>query len=251
MKGSTGGKISVVIPTYNGEQFIADTLNSILNQTVAADEIIVIDDGSTDETEKIVASFSNNIRFFKQPHSGNPTSGRNRGIIESKGNFIAFIDQDDLWPPNKLETQIKFLQQDETIDIVVGKTQIFRYKANRAQKEIDCFSDPKFNLLLSAALIKRKVFDKIGLFDETFKFWGSDGDWFLRAREMEIPFHFHQEISLFWQHHSSNTSRLRSNRNMVVAEVLKKSLNRRRNVNGKIFINLPTFVSFINNNEPP
>ena len=103
--------ISVIIPVYNGEKTIKETIESVLNQTFTDFEIIVINDGSKDETIQIVESLQDpRIKLFSYPNAGQAAS-RNRGISKAVGEFIAFLDADDLWTPDKLEAQLKALQE--------------------------------------------------------------------------------------------------------------------------------------------
>src|ERR1700758_715870 len=117
-------RVSVVIPVYNNETYIAAALKSVLSQTRPADEIIVVDDGSTDGTAKVLQSFCNDIRYLYQQNRGEP-SARNRGIREAKYEYIAFLDGDDLWRPNKLELQMKYLQQHPSCALVYADMSTF------------------------------------------------------------------------------------------------------------------------------
>ena len=102
-------KISVVIPCYNAEAFIKDAVESVLNQSVKPYEIIIINDGSTDNTVKILESYKDNIKIINQENKGD-CSARNRGMEEAKGDWIAFLDADDLWVPEKLRKQIDIIK---------------------------------------------------------------------------------------------------------------------------------------------
>ncbi len=221
-------KISVIIPTYNSEKFIEEVVESVFRQSLQPDELIISEDGSTDNTLRILRKFKQDIVILSHKHTGKPTRGRNNGVRIASGDFIAFLDHDDLWPENKLELQYKIFCEDDSVEVVLGFTQIFRQKNDNSHTWQEFFMKPKLNFLLSASLIKRSVLDRIGLFDETMKYWGSDGDWFLRAIEQETKFYFHNEIALFWRYHQNNTSAQKENRNHAVIEVLKKSLDRRR-----------------------
>lgn len=97
--------VSVIIPTFNRSKLLREAIRSVLQQTVAPDEIIIIDDGSTDDTAEVCTEFESKIRYRYQPNAGLPTA-RNKGVAESTGDFIAFLDSDDLWDPQKLETQL-------------------------------------------------------------------------------------------------------------------------------------------------
>jgi glycosyltransferase involved in cell wall biosynthesis len=103
--------ISIIIPVYNGEKTILETIQSVLNQTFKDFEILIINDGSTDSTLEVIASIPNsNIKVFSYPNTG-VSASRNRGIALASGEYISFIDADDLWTPDKLEAQLKALQE--------------------------------------------------------------------------------------------------------------------------------------------
>ncbi len=110
-------RISVVIPTYNYASFIGQAIESVLSQTRLPDEIIVVDDGSTDETEMVVARFGNSVRYIKKANGG-VCSARNTGIESSTGNFIAFFDADDICHPTRFEKQLAKFAEDSAIGLV-------------------------------------------------------------------------------------------------------------------------------------
>lgn len=104
--------VSVVIPTYNSAQYIPEAVDSILSQTFKDFEIIVVDDGSTDNTEEVVTRIkSDKVRYFKQPNSGGPSKPRNVGVELARGNFISLCDSDDVIFPNKLAEAVDFFLQ--------------------------------------------------------------------------------------------------------------------------------------------
>ena len=96
--------ISVIIPAYNVESYLAEAIDSALLQTVPPAEIIVVDDGSTDGTQRVAERFENKIRYFRQPNAG-PGRARNRGLAEARSDWVAFLDGDDIWLPRKLQLQ--------------------------------------------------------------------------------------------------------------------------------------------------
>lgn len=116
--------MSVVIPTYNGAEFIAEALESVLSQSRRPDEILVIDDGSTDNTAQIAEGFGEVILRANAKQSSN----RNFGVQEARGQWIAFIDQDDLWKPNKLARQVEELQRSPGADLCYTARQEFTVK---------------------------------------------------------------------------------------------------------------------------
>jgi glycosyltransferase involved in cell wall biosynthesis len=118
-------KISVIIPAYNCAATIQATLDSVLNQTHHPDEILVMDDGSTDETPSILESYKSRIRVFRQPNGG-PASGRNALLPKAGGDLIAFLDSDDLWHPKYLENQFQlFCQYPDAAAIFAGHRNIY------------------------------------------------------------------------------------------------------------------------------
>ncbi len=112
-------KISAVIPAYNSAKFLADAVKSINDQTSPIHEIIIIDDGSTDNTEEIAASLPGNIVYFKQPNQG-PSAARNKGIEMAKGDWIAFLDADDQWTPDKTALQLDTLTKTPSLKLIAG-----------------------------------------------------------------------------------------------------------------------------------
>ncbi len=104
--------VSIIMPSWNTGRFIAETINSVIAQTYSNWELLIVDDCSTDDTDKIVASFKDNrIKYFKNERNSGAALTRNRALREAKGEWIAFLDSDDLWAPKKLEKQIAFMKE--------------------------------------------------------------------------------------------------------------------------------------------
>src|SRR4030067_1245470 len=103
-------QISVIIPCFNSGKYLRECLDSVLSQTSQDFEVIVVDDGSTDDTPSIIKSYGSRVRLIRQDNKG-PSSARNAGIKIAQGNYIAFQDADDVWLPRKLELQYRFLQE--------------------------------------------------------------------------------------------------------------------------------------------
>lgn len=118
--------VSVVIPAYNAEAFIDEALQSIFSQDYPSFEILVVNDGSTDSTARRVAAYNDKVRYFEQPNSGGfPGSPRNAGIRNSCGEFICFLDADDLMLPGRLQLQVDFLRDQREVGVVFGNYQNF------------------------------------------------------------------------------------------------------------------------------
>src|ERR1700690_2344509 len=173
---------SVILPVYNGERMLAESIQSVLQQDYSPIELIVVDDGSTDGTAKITAGFVDQVRYYIQPHAG-PAAARNFGIRNAMGEYIAFIDADDLWPKGKLSSQMRCFEVVPTIEIVQGL--IRRTKISTLVQGHITGADIDFPFLytnLGALLVRRSVFEKLGYLEEGLQF-NEDTDFWLRARE--------------------------------------------------------------------
>ncbi len=164
----------MVIPTYNRGWILKDAVDSVLGQDFTDFELIVVDDGSTDNTREILNSYMDKIIVLRQNNRG-VSSARNKGVAHSSGRFIAFLDSDDLWLPKKLSTQIDFF--DSKKEALICQTDEIWIKNGirvNPKKRHKKFSGDIFNRSLdlclvspSAVMIKRSLFDEIGLFDES------------------------------------------------------------------------------------
>jgi glycosyltransferase involved in cell wall biosynthesis len=173
--------ISVIIPTYNRAYILGEAIQSVLDQDYfhhnaknPGFEFWVIDDGSTDETEKVVRAFGGKVKYYYQPHRG-VSAARNHGLHLSSGNFIAFLDSDDLWKPNKIRTQMSFMNAfPKAMVSYTEETWIRNGVLVNPKKKHRKYSGWIFDkvlpiclLSLSSALFRREVFEIIGEFDES------------------------------------------------------------------------------------
>lgn len=173
MEKKESPKISVIIPTYNRKSLLKRAINSALQQTYENLEIIVVDDGSTDKTEKIIRNLqkkSPKILYFKKNHSGLPSISRNLGIKKSKGEWICFLDDDDYWSKNKIYEQYNFAKSNEydfvsILTNVQKSKNIIGKKKTKTIKYKDLISE---NIIsTSSVMIKRSLLNKSGLFNES------------------------------------------------------------------------------------
>jgi glycosyltransferase involved in cell wall biosynthesis len=193
--------VSVVLTCYDGARWISKAIESILAQTYKDFELLIIDDGSKDDSKEIASSYlcDNRMRYIYQENRG--FSGAvNRGIKESIGSLVGFIGQDDLWMPNKLELQVKYLDEHKDVDLVHSRC----YSINSEDKIIkmndvkmpNCSSTRSFieQLFLNnfigfeTVLLKRKCFDKIGFFDERMVGFSDHDMWLRIAGEFNIAY---------------------------------------------------------------
>lgn len=220
--------ISVIIPVYNGKQYLTEAVESIFQQNYDPLEIIIVDDGSTDGTADLKNSFGKKVKYIYQENSG-PAAARNKGISLANGEYIAFLDSDDLWPSGKLETQINQMIHNPDIEIILGHTKTFDSELTDANK-IKVEQDSVISIQLGSALFRKSVFEKVGPFDEELHY-SEDHDWFFRAREKGIPILVSEEITLYYRRHKNNMTDDLLAHGYQLTTVIKKSLDRRRQKN--------------------
>jgi len=166
--------VSVVIPIFNGAPFVAKAVESILAQGITGVEIIVVDDGSTDGTQAVLAELTTRagIRWFQQDHGG-PAQSRNRGIREASGEFIALLDCDDVWLPGKLEAQLAIMRARPAVGVVHTDYEVVndegrveeRARARHSQEPLVRAFAGGHTALPSTLLMRRSVLDQVGALD--------------------------------------------------------------------------------------
>lgn len=177
--------VDVIIPTYNSGHFLKSALDSVVRQTYPINKIFVVDDGSTDSTKDVVSNFSG-IEYEYIKNSG-PSKARNVGISKSSADCIAFLDADDVWEPQKIDRQIKKLQENPKAGLIycnhTVKNTVTNTELKTDFKKKVIFSDLLVeNTVIknpSVALIPRKVLDDVGYFDEQLRY-GEDWDLWMR-----------------------------------------------------------------------
>jgi hypothetical protein len=217
--------ISVIIPVYNREKFISKVVSNIFSQNYPAIELIIVDDGSTDGTRQAIESQPHDIRYFHQENGG-PASARNRGIRDASGEFIAFLDSDDLWPENNLWLLLKEFEQEPGLEVVRGFAQLFTTSVDGNIEYSGNFRNA-FPDYIGAGLYRRSVFRKVGLFDPGLRF-GEDADWYNRARENEIRIKRVEAITLLVGRHGDNMTEGKNLVELNALKVYKKMIDRKR-----------------------
>lgn len=193
--------VSVVIPVYNSGRLIAEALRSVSAQTSPPAEIIVADDGSTDDTVSVVLTFER-VDLLRLPHQG-AAEARNAGARRASKDYLAFLDADDLWPASRLERQVAALQENPDLDFVAGSMVSFRTGDGGAVERV---SEPVPSRLPSVLLIRREAFWKVGAFSarwevgETIEWWSRAVDAGLRG--MTLP-----DTVLLRREHAANLGR--------------------------------------------
>ncbi len=179
-------KVSVIIPTYNRAGLVTEAVDSVLKQTWTDFEIIVVDDGSSDESEDVLGRYGDRIRCFQTGHEG-PSKARNFGAAQSSGPFLAFLDSDDVWEPNKLGIQMGFLAVHREIKMVCcGRYSLGHSRKRRSSVRGDRWGDLFLMLFersfvnTSSVVLDRACFLEVGAFDETIR-TAEDYDLWLRV----------------------------------------------------------------------
>jgi glycosyltransferase involved in cell wall biosynthesis len=178
--------ISVVIPVYNGARYLSECIDSVCGQTLPATEIIVVDDGSEDDTPKVVADWTDRVRYERISHGG-PARARNYGVRMAATDVLAFIDSDDIWLSRKLELQVAALSREEDPAMVFGQVQQF-VSSDLTPEEA---AGLKFNPaplpgpMPSTLVIHKSDFDRVGPFDESLS-TGEFIEWSSRASDLGI-----------------------------------------------------------------
>lgn len=197
-------KVSVIIPTYNRGRYISDCIDSVLNQTFYDLEVIVVDDGSTDDTKKIVQKIDDDrVTYIATANSGRPAVPRNIGLSRARGEYISFLDSDDLWVPWKLEEQILLMEEKKEIDVSYGNVIPFD---EAGEKDVvlkwPFFKNgtPKYRLLLgnfvtSITVVMRSRF----LTEHNLRFnekllWVEDYDLWLRSAMCGAKFYYSNKV---------------------------------------------------------
>jgi len=191
-------KVSVVIPTYNSAQFIVETLESVFAQTYKDYEVIVVDDGSTDNTKEVLKPYMSKIRYIYKENGG-AASARNVGIKNAQGEYIAFLDSDDLWLPEKLEKQVRYFEKHPQIDMVFADCIRFGEEVSNTPRNYTkrLISNDMFvniwwyNIVpTSTVMVRKSCFEKVGLFDESRELETTEDKemWLRIAREYKVGY---------------------------------------------------------------
>jgi glycosyltransferase involved in cell wall biosynthesis len=204
--------ISCIVPVYNGERYLAETLNSIVGQTYRPLEIIVVDDGSTDGSARIAEAFGPRVQYCWQENAGE-AAARNGGLGMAQTEFVAFLDADDLWHPEKLARQIAQFQEKPEIDLCFTSLRIFGFQSLPRKSNViggSPLSQPQSAWSTSTVLARRSIFARFGNFtDDGSLSAGSESMiWFLRAQEQGALITVLPEVLMYRRMHPANCSRM-------------------------------------------
>jgi glycosyltransferase involved in cell wall biosynthesis len=220
--------VSVIVPVFNTERYVADAINSILRQTSRASEIIVVDDGSTDASADVVKSFGSAITYCYQRNRG-AAAARNTGIRLAGGNFLAFLDADDLWTPDKTRRQLDLFATHADIQIVFGNVEQFVSPEldPRAQSRLRTELKRMPGYHVGTMLIETDAFHQVGYFSEELHL-GEFIDWFDRAQQSNLRQVMVEDMVMRRRIHRTNQGLFKREFRKDYITVLKAAIDRKR-----------------------
>jgi glycosyltransferase involved in cell wall biosynthesis len=252
-------KVSVIIPTYNCADYVEDAIDSVLKQTFINFELIVVDDGSTDDTYAKIKTYGAKIRYIYQKNSGLAVA-RNTGIKNCTGELVAFLDADDLWLPNKLELQNKIFDDYSSVGLVHGDIRLLReetgvltipYRYSSTKKYLEKHSGNIFQpvfyrhiyISCPTVIVRKDAITEVGLFDEKLTRLGfEDFDMWLRILQHYEAYYINKPLAVY---RVRNDSMSKNRKKMLKAQkyVIDK-LSRKYNLG--ILAMIRAYLSMIN-----
>lgn len=223
--------VSVVIAVYNCARYLGQAIESVLGQTYPRVELIVVDDGSDDGSGEIARRSLPSLRYVYQPRAG-MGAARNRGVGMAQGSFLAFLDADDVFTPDKLERQMAAFDRDPGLEVVFGHVREFLSPdldeafARRLRRPAECTPGH----CVPAMLIRRAAFFRVGFFTTTLKV-GIGLDWCARANEEGLKSLMLDGIVMERRLHLNNTGLRERDSRLQYVQVVKAALDRRRKRN--------------------
>lgn len=211
------GPVAVVIPAYNAARFLAEALESVFAQGALVGHVVVVDDGSTDATGDIADSFPGLTLLRRE--NGGIGAARNTGVAAANGDYVAFLDADDVWPAGRLDALKQALDGDRATDAAFGLA--IEFGAGRPDGEAT------FGQLASTMLIRRPAFDRVGPFREDVKV-GEFVDWWARAEDAGLRHIAVPDVVLRRRIHDTNTGIVQASSRQDYVRVLRAALERRR-----------------------
>jgi len=229
-------KVSVIIPTYNAGKFVREAVDSVLNQAYEDYEIIVVDGGSVDNTRELLSSYGEKIRFIRQTDRG-VAAARNVGILNSKGEYVAFLDADDQWLSQKLKLQVKYLDEHPAVGLVFSDAWCITggeplpsdfHFVKRTSQISKPFSGKVFDKLFVrnfipclSVLVRRTCLDKVGLFDTDLSL-AEDYDLWLRVARITSVHYIDQPLAIYRKHVDSLSHNIESAEKEIESIILLK-----------------------------
>lgn len=219
--------VSCVVPVFNGEQFVAEAVASIFAQAHRPLEVIVVDDGSTDGTAGVLDGLGGGILRVRQENQG-PAAARNAGLGLARGEYIAFLDADDLWHPDKLARQlVRFRERPGLMACFTSFRNVSGVESADGDPLLDPAAWPVTPFSPCTLLVRREIFAEVGVFDPKLR-RGEDTEWIMRMMLRKVPYESMPDVLLDRRIHRANLTRERPPTYDNVVDTLKHVLDRRR-----------------------
>jgi glycosyltransferase involved in cell wall biosynthesis len=222
-------RISVLVPCYDAARYLPAALDSAFAQGVPLREVIVVDDGSTDEIGSVVAAYGERVRYHRQPHAGIGPA-RNRALELSSGEMIAFLDADDVWPPGSLAARLAALEADESLEYVYGEVEQFvspELPEEWARRHGAAVLSASPARLMGAMLVRRRAFSTVGCFSQALRI-GETVDWVARGDNLGVRSQRLSQLVLRRRLHTTNTGLTQQGSRSDYLAVARAALARRR-----------------------
>ncbi len=219
--------VSVIIIVKNGERFLASAIDSVLKQDYRPLELIVLDGHSTDKTQVIAQSYPD-VSYIQQQKSG-VSDAYNLGVDNAKGKLVAFLSHDDLWTPDKLTIQVKYMLQHPEVLYTIAKVKYFLEPGTVSpagfRKEL--LKGERVGRIMETLVARKSVFEKVGKFDTGLNIAG-DVDWYSRANDLQIPMAIIPRVLLHKRIHGTNISLNVDENNQNLLKALRQSVHRKK-----------------------
>ena len=216
---------SVIIPVLNGAAYVNDAVGSVLSDLSAADEVLVVDDGSTDDTRRVLDLSDPRVVLLAGPGRG-PSGARNVGLARARGEFIAFLDHDDLWPPGRHRALKAVLLRDGDADAAAGRV-LVRIEASGIPGDHLGMHGRHAPAMLASCLYRRRLVERTGNFADDLRY-GEDVDYHFRLVEAGMKLLRCEHDSLIYRRHAGNATNAAPPRATVLKELLGRKLRRMR-----------------------
>jgi glycosyltransferase involved in cell wall biosynthesis len=217
---------SVIIPVKNGARFVAEAIASVLEQLGEGDEILAVDDGSTDETAAILSSLTNQSLRLLSAGGRGISAARNMGFATSRGAFVAFLDHDDLWPTGRHAAMLAAFQRDATLEAAYGRI-VRRFEPGAEVTPESKIEGHHAGWLICSGLYRRSLLERVGGFADDMKI-GEDVDLYLRLVEVGMRFHLCEVPGLIRRHHDANATNDLAGLEPARLAILRRKLARAR-----------------------
>lgn len=227
--------VSVIMPNYNGEKYLAEAIESVLNQTYTHWELIAVDDGSKDNSVSIIqtyASKDNRIKLVINPINKGLSASRNEGLKVCEGEFVCFLDSDDIFLPNKLADQVKCLLENGSVGLVYSNQLIGDEKLNITDRSVYVMPTIGLKEFMSirnlfstlCVMIRRSVIKEVGYFDVSLA-GGEDWDYWIRCSEKTSFYHLKTDVAVYRLHSAQmhhNMPKMKSARELIIKKHFKQ-----------------------------